>query len=281
MKRPVLIAVLCLAGAAAAAAGPQRQLIGMSHDHLAADATDCNHFLTKTQTSFAGNAHGQEQREIRLKSLATLRVDAGREGGVSVRGWDKPHARLIICKYAAAETEPAARALLASVQVTSVAGEILATGPEGAPTGTWWVNMILYVPRKAKLDVSSENGAIAIRNMAGSVTARATNGGISVADCDGEQKVSTVSGGISLEKIGGRLEATTETGPIAYKLHDRKTPSVEARTEEDGEILCNVAGCADGSGNWTPNRKRLRLGPATPSIRLSTASAPIIIDNVR
>lgn len=278
--RSSLVAMLCLV-TVVASARPQRQLMGMSHDHSAHEATDCSHFLTQTLTSLAATAHDQEQREMSLDGLRRLRLNATREGGISVRGWDKPHVRLIVCKYAAADTKAAANTLLSGIHVTTAAGEVTTVGPDTTSSGTWWVNMIVYVPRKARLDVAAENGAIAIRNLAGKVTARATNGGISVAECSGEQKVSTVSGGISLEKISGKLDATTENGPIAYKLHDGKVPSLEARTDDAGEILCNLSGCADQSGNWTPNRKQLRLGSSTPSIRLSTAKAPIIIDQNR
>jgi hypothetical protein len=265
--------------AVAATAAPPRQLIGTTQDHSIADATDCEHFHTSTFTSFPARVQEQEQLEVPLAGIDLLKVRASREGGVSIRGWDRPTARLLVCKYAVAHTRKQARQALDGINVSYRNGDISALGPEIDNAQVWWVNMILFVPKSATVDVASANGGIAIRNMSGRITAHATNGGISMAHCGGENRVTTENGGISLEKISGRLDATTQNGPIAYKLRDTSLPALEAHTDSDGEILCNLKRCDEAT--WTANRKSLRLGSAVPSIRLSTAGAPIMIEQVR
>ena len=57
---------------------------------------------------------------------------------------------------------------------------------------------------------------------------------------------------------------------------------LEAVTADQGEIYCNVKGCAEGVGRWAADRKRLRIGgDAAPSIRLTSYSADIMIEQVR
>lgn len=261
----------------------KRPLIVTTADHSIAEADDCEHFHTRTFTSLPAEEHLQEQREVPVTGIDLLKVRASEEGGISIKGWDRPNAKLIVCKSAVALTKQQAQKVLTGISVAVTNGEIHASGPEINASQVWWVHMLLYVPKKANLDLESQNGGIAIRNMNSHVTARATNGGISVAQCAGDHKVQTENGGISLDKVTGHVEATTQNGPISLKLRDTPLPSLEARTDDEGEIVCNLKGCADRLGNWTPNRKVLRIGAAgtPPSIRLSTTGAPIMIEQVR
>ena len=261
----------------------QRQIIGSEQDHSLAEATDCDHFYKTTFTSFKAQLHEQEQREIPLEGVDLLKVTASQEGGVSIRGWNKPHARLIVCRYAVAGSKTHARRVLDSITVSHGNGEITAHGPAIDDTQAWWVNMILYVPKKAAMDVRAANGGVAIRDMDGKVSAQATSGGISVAQSTGNYKINTESGGITLDRISGRVEAESREGAIAYKVAPADdSPQIEAKTDDDGQILCRLNGCQGGGlGTWTADRKTLRIGSGTPDVRLTTAGAPIIIDRVR
>ncbi|MBV9492660.1 MAG: DUF4097 family beta strand repeat protein [Acidobacteria bacterium] len=278
MRGAALAFVLLTAISTPAAAASQRPLIVTSADHSLKEGDDCEHFHTQNTTSFPKQARQEEQRDVALSGIDLVKVRASEEGGVSVRGWDKPTARLTICKYAMALTEVAAQRALSSVTVSVHNGEIVSAGPEIGESQVWWVHMILRVPKTSNVDVASANGGIAIRNMSGKVTAQSTNGGISIAQLDGESRVSTANGGISIEKISGRLEANTQNGPISLKLRDSSIPALEARTDEQGEILCKKCSTA----TWAANKKYLRLGGGSqPSIKLFTNSAMIVIEQVR
>jgi len=231
-----------------------------SEDHSLGVADDCEHFHTQNSTSLPSEAHSEEERDVAIAGVDLVKVRAGESGGISVRGWDRPVARLTVCKSAAALTDALAQRALASVNVSVHNGEIVASGPESDARGAWWVHMILRVPKRSNVEVAASNGGIAIRNLTGQVTARATNGGI------------------SLDGISGRIDAASENGPISLKLvRDRDVPSLDAQIA-DGEIVCNAKACL---GGWTNDRKRLRIGSATPVIRLSTGRAPIVIEQVR
>lgn len=277
-----LILISTNAPAAATTTSSRPPLIVTSQNHALVDADDCQHFHTRTLTSLPALAHSEEKRNVQLGPGLDLKVRTGTEGGVSVRGWNRSYVRLTVCKSAVALTEQQATKALSSINVAVSKSEIVAKGPAFNHTQTWWVNMILWVPRAAKLDVTAANGGIAIRNMSGQVTARATNGGISIASCDGENDLQTKNGGISIDKVSGRIRAVTEGGAISLKLRDLSLPTLEAITDDQGEIYCNVKGCADGVGLWAADRKRLRIGGnAAPSIRLTSYSADIMIEQVR
>jgi hypothetical protein len=270
-----LAAVLTLSTPAYAA----RQIIGSEQDHsLAGEATDCEHFYKTTFSNLPSQMNDQEQREIPLTGIEQLRVVASEEGGVSIRGWNRPYARLIVCRYSVASTKSKALRVLRSITVTHDRGEIQASGPVIDGTQAWWVNMILYVPRRATVDVRAANGGIAIRNMGGSVTAHATSGGISVAQSSGRYKISTNSGGITLDRLTGVVEASSREGAIALKLTADEKPDVDARIADSGEILCQLQSCEGGL--WAANRRQLRLGQGTPQFRLSTTAAQILIGPV-
>lgn len=259
----------------------ERQIIGTEQDHSIAQVGDCDDFFKTVFTSFPASVNDQEQKEISLAGINKLRITATQEGGISVRGWSRPAARLIVCRSAVAQTKVHASRVLEMIKVRHHDGEISAYGPAIDDKQAWWVNFILYVPRRAAVDVRAANGGVAIRNMDGNVTAHATTGGISVAQGSGSYKISTESGGITLDRLSGRVEAASQDGAIAFKVPGGDIPGIEARTEHDGEILCHIERCETGLGNWATDRKTLRIGSAAPSVKLQTEGAAIIIDRVR
>jgi DUF4097 and DUF4098 domain-containing protein YvlB len=275
-----LIAAIALLSAASVQGAPSRQIIGVEQDHSLAGATsDCEHFFRTTFTSFSAQVHEREQRDIPAPRGQQLRVIARHEGGVSIRGWNRPQARLVACSYAAALTRPQATTLLESLTISETGGEIVVDGPAIDETRAWWVNLILYVPKQASVEVTAANGGIAVRDMGGQVNARATSGGISIANSTGRYRVTTDSGGITLDHVDGTVEATSKDGTIAVKLPPENYPTVEAKTAGGGHILCNLKGCEGRAAIWGAGGHLLRIGTGIPGIRVSTG-APIIIGPV-
>lgn len=280
MRRVVAAVIFC--AALPVCAVTQRPLIVTSQDHSLVTADDCEHFQTRTMTSFPAQVQSQEQRAVALEGVDTLHVRASSEGGVTVKGWDRPVARLTVCKYAVGLNQTDAQKTLHDVAIFSRNGEISTAGPETDENRAWWVHMILRVPKSAALDVVSANGGIAIRNMNGRINAHATNGGISLASCNGDSKLTTENGGISVERVGGRIDAMTLNGPISYRVEGSDlTPAIEARTTDDADIFCRVKACDEALASHRGNERVLRIGGAIPRIRLSTGKAPILIENVR
>jgi hypothetical protein len=280
MKKLLIACAVWLACGAALARPYERQLIGAEQDpsHAAADDGDCSSFYRTTFTSFRAQVHDQEQRELDLSGVQQIKVSAAPEGGLSIRGWNKPYARLVVCRYAVAHTKAHASRVLGSINVSSRHGEIGAYGPRIDSTQAWWVNMTLYVPRRATVDVRSANGGVAIRNMSGRVTAHATTGGVSVAQSSGTYKITTEGGGITLDRVTGAVEAVSRGGGIAFKVAGSALPSIEARTAEGGHIMCSMKACEEAVAS--PAGSHLRTGDSTPDVRLSSTGGSIWIGPV-
>lgn len=251
--------------------------MGAEQDHSLAADGDCADFYQTTFTSFAAEVHDQEQRELALDGVEQIRVTAAPEGGLSIRGWNKPNARLIVCRYAVASNKAHATRVLDSITVSHAKGEIAARGPQIDSTQAWWAHMILYVPRRANVYVRAANGGVAIRNMSGRVTAHASSGGISVAQSSGRYTITTDTGGITLDRVTGAVDASSREGSIAYKIGVKDVPSIEARTASAGHILCTLKGCESELGSWAANRTLLRIGNGTPAVRLATSGSSIFI----
>jgi len=286
MKRLTFILALALLGAFPADAAYERQIIGSEQDHSVDAEGDCAHFYKTTFTNFTQQVADQEQREITLTGVEPqLRVDATQEGGVSIRGWNRPFVKLIVCRFAAANSRDQAMRVLGGINVAYKDGRIEALGPVNDKNQAWWVNMTLYVPRGVYVDVRSGNGGVAIRNMNGRVKAHATTGGISVVQSIGKYVISTESGGITLDRINGRAEAFSELGSIALKISNGNgstTPKIEARTAQ-AYILCALKNCDGGLGKWASGKKQLSIGSARPGpadFLLTTTGSPIMIGAV-
>lgn len=310
-----LIPVLLIT--AVAARPTTRSFIATTQEH--SDVESCEHFHTTSFTTLGAEVHGEEHRLLPISSLGRLSVTASEAGGIAIRGWSRSVARLTVCKFAAAATILEARNVLGSVSVTSALdGRIRSSGPALTSERAWWVHMILEVPRGTALELAAANGGIAVRNMIGRIEAQTTNGQISLASCVGEQHVHSVGGGITIDHAGGSLDARSESGGIAIesttgdvsaatvtgdiaislpgqkwgrlldarsesgdvRLHVRDDFSgrIEAESAAGGQIECHLARCMELPPDHPP--RHLRIGKASPVIRLTTRSSAIRIDEV-
>jgi hypothetical protein len=281
MRRVALMLVGALAVATSVSAAPQRPVLVTEQNHALVDADDCDHFHTRNLSTLPSLARSEEERRVPVSNVPVLRVRTSHGGGVSVKGWNRPFARLTVCKSAVALSDDLAKRALRDITVAVNGGEIVANGPEPTESQTWWVHMILHVPRNKNVDVIAADGGIAIRNMAARVIAKSTNGGISLASCEGQNRVETENGGITLDKISGQVDALAQNGPISLKLRDLAVPAIEARTDDTGEIVCNLKNCIGHPHDGPNGRQYLRIGSAAPSIRLTSYSSDILIEQVR
>ncbi|HEX8619226.1 MAG TPA: hypothetical protein VF911_16715 [Thermoanaerobaculia bacterium] len=279
MKALLLACAAWLTFASAPAHAVERQIIGAEQDHSApSQGDDCSSFYRTTFTSFPARAHDEERREVEVSGVPQVRVSSAPEGGISIRGWNRPTARLVICRYAVADTLVHANRTLGEINVTSRNGEIAASGPPIDATQAWWVNMTLYVPRRTTVDVQAGNGGVAIRYMAGRVSASSATGGISVAQSSGTYSIRTDSGGITLDRVTGLIDAISRGGAIAFKVAPAATPSIEAKSAE-GRILCTLKGC-ETALEAANGMSRVRIGEGTPDVRLSSSGGSIWIGPV-
>jgi hypothetical protein len=164
-----------------------------------------------------------EVREQTLAGTNPIDVDAGRNGGICVRGWDRADVlvRARIVGYADTYTE--ARNVVAGVRLETAGGRVRAEGPDGNGDNHWSVSFEVQVPRYSQLTLNTYNGGISIDTFRGSAQFRAHNGGVVLTDVDGDIRGETTNGGLQIDLTGDQwngagLDVETQNGGIRITL---------------------------------------------------------------
>jgi DUF4097 and DUF4098 domain-containing protein YvlB len=177
-----------------------------------------------------------EVREATLPGTNPLDVDAGTNGGIRVRGWDRADV-LVRTKIAAyAESDAEARQLASGVRVDTSGGRVRADGP--AATGgrqSWSVSFEIQVPRTLQLTLNTHNGGISIDDFRGAARFHAQNGGVSLSNVGGDIRGDTTNGGLSIELSGDRwdgegLDVETHNGGVRMTVPQSYSAELETGT---------------------------------------------------
>jgi hypothetical protein len=175
-----------------------------------------------------------ETREDTFAGSGLLDVDASRNGGIRVRGWDRNDIRLVSEITAHSDTDARARDLANQVRIDTGA-RIRATGPNTGRDENWSVSYVIDVPRDARLALNTLNGGITIEDFRGSATFRATNGGVTLTAVNGDIRGVTTNGGLTIRLDGDRwegggLDVETRNGGIRMLVPDRYSAELETGT---------------------------------------------------
>jgi DUF4097 and DUF4098 domain-containing protein YvlB len=149
-----------------------------------------------------------------------------------------------------------------------------------------------------KLDLSAENGELALHGVSGVFTMRTTNGPITVADVAGEVDGETVNGPICFRGHSGDIRLAAQNGPVEVKL-DVPTwtgKGLNARTSngpvqftapEGLRTGVQVEGSAHSPFVWNGVTQRsydewtrshsVWLGDGPVTVKLSTVNGPVQI----
>ena len=225
-----------------------------------------------------------EVREETLNNTRIVDLDARGNGGVSVRGWDRPdvHVRARVVVYAESDSE--ARQIASEIRLVTTGGRIRAEGPSRDRNPWrdrgWSVSFELEVPRNAELMVGATNGGVQVRDVRGRMDLRTVNGGISLDDVSGEIRGETTNGGVEVRMTGDKwegpaLEVRTVNGGITLALPQNLSAELEARAVNGGihvDFPVTVSGLISG-------RRELRgtIGSGGPRIRASATNGGITI----
>lgn len=224
MLRTAFALTVALAVASTALAQRRDSRFGRSNDDWCADAGHDG-----DRVSFC------EVREATIGAGGPIAIDAGQNGGISVRGWDRGDAvvRARIVGYGA--TRDDARRIASEVRVDT-AGVVKADGPARSDDETgWYVSYEVSVPKSASLTLDANNGGIVIENFGGSATFHTKNGGISLRDVGGDMKGETTNGGVIVDLAGDRwdgagLDVTTKNGGINIRMPEHYSAELEVGT---------------------------------------------------
>jgi Toastrack DUF4097 len=176
-----------------------------------------------------------EIREQTLPSGGMLTVDARKNGGVSVKGWDRNDILVRAKIQTVGSTQAEADELAKQVRIETGGGKIFAEGPVNRKDYHWSVSYEVFVPRRTDLSLESHNGGISIADVSGRLEFTAQNGGVALKRVGGSVKGSTTNGGLVVELSGDRwdgeaLDVRTTNGGIVMSVPENYSAHLETGT---------------------------------------------------
>jgi len=222
-----------------------------------------------------------EIRETRIPARGSLSVNAGENGGVSVRAHQGRDIVVQARVQTHARTDAAARELAGRIRVNTD-GTIRATGPDERGRQGWAVSYEILVPARTNLEVQAHNGPIAVSSVSGDMELRTENGPISLSELAGDVEARTENGPVTVTLAGRRwsgegLDVETVNGPVTVRMPRGYGAHLESST---------VNGPIRAPGNLRPQRRE-RWSPGGrisadvngggPTIRAVTTNGPVNI----
>lgn len=179
--------------------------------------------------------------EVREESLPAgpLTVDAGRNGGVQVEGWDRNEIRIRAIVTTNARSEADAKQLASEVQVQAAGGKVSSVGPATRERQWWSVSYRITVPSKNDLDLSAKNGGVSISGVSGNIRFKTTNGGVRLTELGGDVRGETRNGGLNVVLSGNRWDGTgldveTSNGGVNLAIPEGYNADLTTRTVNGG-----------------------------------------------
>lgn len=183
--------------------------------------------------------HCEMKEQTLAASGGQIKVDGKRNGGVSVKGWDRNEILVRAQITAQAPTENEARALVNEVRILTGGANIYADGPEPRDNRWWAVSYEVFVPRQSDLALKAHNGGISIESVRGTLECDTNNGGVSLREVNGKVKGRTTNGGLSVRLSGNRwegegLDVETRNGGVQLSIPENYSAHLETGTVNGG-----------------------------------------------
>ena len=224
-------------------------------------------------------AHVCEIRVERLPHPATLTVDGGENGGVTIIGWDGDSVVMHALVRATGDSPDEAHDLASRVTIAFSNGRIHADGPPSGHHERWSVSYRVLVPRHSDLAIETLNGPMSVENVTGRMNMKAVNGPVSLSQVGGDVHARAENGPIDVALNGARwdgagLDAESENGPVELTLPERYAAHLETGTE-NGPM--DVRFPITLQGNLDTRHLSLDIGGGGPPIRLITTNGPVTL----
>jgi hypothetical protein len=245
-------------------------------------------------------AIAQASEKFTLQGVS-IEVDGGSRGAIRVRGADRADYSVEACKIAAAGDSGTAAQMVAGILVNRSAWRVEAHGPsESRGESDWQVYLIVHAPRNGSVDLTTVNGPIDVRDLAGTVKVKATNGPLSIQNCAGTVDARTTNGPVSFSGSGGDVKLNAVNGPLSVKLSGDvwNGPRLDAstvngpvsltapggfrsalRVESDGHapFSCLADMCRNAVTDAASERRTLQINGSADTVRVSTGNGPVSV----
>jgi hypothetical protein len=221
--------------------------------------------------------------EVREETLPAgpLTVDAGRNGGIRVEGWDRNEIRVRAVINAHARSESDAKQLASGVQIQAGGGKVTATGPDTGRREWWSVSFRINVPRTNDLDLTANNGGVTITGVSGTIRFETSNGGVRLSDLGGDVRGQTRNGGLNVVLGGTRwegagLDVETRNGGVTLSIPEGYNADLTTATVNGGfrtDFPLTI------QGELSPRRGiSTTLGSGGPPVRVRTTNGGLKIN---
>lgn len=222
-------------------------------------------------------ARSCEMREQTTASVGLLNIDAGKNGGASIKGWTRSDVLVRTRVEAWGNTEAEAKAISSQVLIDTSGGRVQAQGPESANNSGWSISYEIFVPQSTSLNVTTVNGGINISDVRGNLHFDATNGGINLKRLAGEIEGATVNGGVNIELAGAtwqgnKIDVKTRNGgvnitvPANFSAHFQ-TETVNGGLQSDFPVTT--------SGELKSRNHDFTIGGGGPMIHVTTTNGGV------
>jgi len=219
-----------------------------------------------------------EMREDTIGGANPLDIDAGRNGGIKVRGWDRGDVLVRSKIQASADRDADARRLVSAVRIDTGGGRVRADGPDTNRDENWSVSFEVNVPRTAMLTLNTNNGGISIEEFRGVAKFHARNGGLTLNNVGGDLRGETTNGGVTIDVTGDHwdgagLDVETRNGGIRMTLPRGFSAQLETGTTHGG-ISVDFPVTVQGSFR---SHLETTLGSGGPKLRAVTTNGGVTI----
>jgi hypothetical protein len=233
--------------------------------------------------------------EVLTLAGSELTARPGENGGVWVYAEDRGDFSITVCR--AAERSD----LLPKIEVALRGTQLRIDGP----SDDWVTQLIVKAPRHATLALSTTNGPISVRGLAGTLNATSLNGPITVKDSPGSIDAHAVNGPVHISGTAGivrartdngpvsvvadgtdwdgEVDASTTNGPISLDLPDAFTGTAVVQSKGRSPVKCRHAACREGGARYwdEDGDPRIQIGTGNPVIRVSTSNGPVTVGSAK
>jgi len=276
MLRTTFVTTLTTSALAASltAGGSAQSPRDSTRDSRRSDPMSCS-----DRSSDRDRARHCEIREATVSGANPLDVDAGHNGGIRVRGWDRGDIQIRTRIEASAANDADARRLVSGVRVDTGGGRVRVDGPDTRDRDeSWSVSFEISVPRTAMLTLNANNGGISIEDFHGTAKFHTRNGGLSLSNAGGDLRGETTNGGVNVSVAGDHWDGTgldveTRNGGVVLNVPKGFSAELEAGTTH-GRISIDFPVTVTGT---IGRHLQTTLGSGGPRVRAITTNGGVTI----
>jgi DUF4097 and DUF4098 domain-containing protein YvlB len=220
--------------------------------------------------------------EVRATTVAAaggvIAVDAGRNGGIAIRGADVNTITVIAKITTSARTQAEADEIARQVKINITPTQVGADGPDQTNHRNWYVSFDVIVPRAAAVAARTQNGGVSLERLTGRSEAHAVNGPVSVREMAGDVTGRTQNGPVIAVLTGAKWQGTgldlqTQNGPVNLSIPDGYNAHLETGTV-NGPMRIDFPVTVQGQIN---RHLSFDLGKGGPPIRVVTTNGPVVV----